>query len=194
MADRIPPRRLMPGRVQALPAGMIPDKPLDDEQGPAQAATLAAAAAEMGSRVEANDAAVQEVLAERGPGFVRQPFGAQRLKLSYPKRPGFRRYWFNEVGDRLAVMEKGGYRFVKDANGKPVVRTVDRQTGQQSYLMEIPEIWFAQDMAAIQALVDETDEAIRGGNVQRSPGDGRYVPTRPDGAPMIDIRAQVGRR
>jgi hypothetical protein len=115
---------------------------------------------------------------------VRQPFGEPRLKLQAPARPGYRRYWFNDEPGRIQRALAAGYSFVK-VNGRNTRNVVGRsKTGgaQVAYLMEIPQEWFAKDVAAQQRRVDEIDNAIRGGELGAKPGertaegDNRYIP------------------
>lgn len=121
----------------------------------------------------------------QAPGsFVRQPFGEARLKLQAPPRPGFRRYWFNDVPGRVPEALRAGYSFVKEGgrNIRNVVGRARNGNAQVAYLMEIPMDWFAQDIRRQQAKVDDIDAAIKGGQLGSEPGkltkdgDNRYVP------------------
>lgn len=114
------------------------------------------------------------------PGFVRKPFGSMAQKLAAPKREGYHRHWFNDVLDRIQQAKDAGYQHVtEEGSKKPMKRVVGTAKGGGplvAYLMEIPEEWFRQDMAAGQKVVDEIDVAIRGGDIARKPDDERYVP------------------
>ena len=111
---------------------------------------------------------------------ARKPFGSHVQKLSYPERPGFHRHWFNNTPGRLESALAAGYTHVEDKEGRKVQRPVGVDDAGQvllGFLMEIPEEWFQEDMAAQQKNVDEMDSAIRSGAVAGSPGsDGRYIP------------------
>lgn len=115
---------------------------------------------------------------------VRQPFGEPHLKLQAPARPGYRRYWFNDEPGRIDRALKAGYSLVKvgGRNTRSVVGRAKNGGAQVAYLMEIPQAWFEQDMAAQQARVDEIDAAIKGGTINKDggtatkDGDNRYIP------------------
>lgn len=112
---------------------------------------------------------------------ARKPFGSQIQKLAYPAREGYHRHWFNETPGRIDDALAAGYTHVEDKEGSKVKRVVgvsEGGTALMAYLMETPEEWYKEDMAAQQALINATDEAIRRGTVAASPGDGRYVPDR----------------
>lgn len=122
--------------------------------------------------------ATEDPDAARPRDFVRQPFGAQLQKLVAPARPGYRRYWFNDEPGRVQRAMEAGYAHVK-TDGRNTSRTVGRNgdgTAKVAFLMEIPQRWYEDDVAAQQAKVDEIDAAIKGGNVARKEDDGRYVP------------------
>lgn len=120
----------------------------------------------------------------------RTPLGGLRTKLQAPERKGYVRRWFNDEPGRLSDAEAAGYEFVSEPvqagdpdvtnvldPGSRISKTVSRE-GRKAYLMEIREDWYNEDQAAKEARLKETDDAIRKGSLQGSPGqDGRYVPT-----------------
>lgn len=120
------------------------------------------------------------VIPRRPNKEVRRPFGAQVQKLAYEARKGFHRHWFNDEPGRLEQAVAAGYTHVEDREGKKVSRPVGVNTAggpQIGYLMEIPQEWYDEDMAAQQKRVDEVDDSIKRGAVSGSPGvDGRYIP------------------
>lgn len=111
---------------------------------------------------------------------ARKPFGSHVQKLAYEPRANFHRHWFNDEPGRVEGALAAGYTHVEDKEGRKVQRVVGINPAggpMLGFLMEIPEEWYQEDMAAQQARVDETDSAIRGGAVAGSPGvDGRYIP------------------
>lgn len=113
---------------------------------------------------------------------VRKPFGGAEQRLSYPPRPGYRRYWFNDVPGRLLRAKDAGYEHVLDeATGKPVMIITGRQTGGQelrSYLFEIPEQWYREDMGVQAEALDKHLRDIRTGRAGPGSSDNRYVPQR----------------
>lgn len=112
----------------------------------------------------------------------RKPFGGSNQRLAYPARPGYRRYWFNDVPGRLRQAKEAGYDHVADPEtGGPVAIVVGRQQGGQelkSYLLEIPEEWYFEDMGAQQELLERHLSEIRTGRSGPGADENRYVPQR----------------
>lgn len=138
---------------------------------------------------------MNEIIERRGPGrprtveapaaaeegarkIVRKPFGSTELKLAYPDREGFHRHWFNETAGRIGRAQEAGYEHVK-ADGKNVSRVVGTAEGGgplMAFLMEIPEEFYREDMAAEQRVIDDKEESIRRGVAEGKEGEGQYVP------------------
>jgi hypothetical protein len=94
---------------------------------------------------------------------ARKPFGAMQQKLAYPERAGFHRHWFNNTAGRIQTAQEAGYEHVV-ANGKPVEKVVGTAEGGgplNAFLMEIPQEWFEEDMAAQQREIDEKEKSIK---------------------------------
>jgi hypothetical protein len=123
--------------------------------------------------------AAPEIQADTGPRHKpRKPFGAMTLKLAYPDRPGFHRHWFNDTTGRIQRAQEAGYEHVI-ADGKPMQKVVGTAEGGGplvGFLMEIPEEWFREDMAAQQREIDDKEKAIKRGELESQEGDNRYVP------------------
>lgn len=117
------------------------------------------------------------------PQRVRKPFGSHVQKLAYPKREGYHRHWFNDKPGRIMSALDAGYEHVLDpATGQKVSRPVgvsDDGSALIAYIMEIPEEWYKEDMAAQQAEIDSREHAMRhGADGEGQPGkDGRYIPS-----------------
>ncbi|MEJ0093818.1 MAG: hypothetical protein WDN46_10345 [Methylocella sp.] len=112
-----------------------------------------------------NDDHSDEGLARRKA--TRKPFGAFVQKLSYPVRPNYHRHVFNDEDGRLELAQEAGYTFVKK-DGNPIKRVVGTAKAGGplfGYLMEIPQEWYDEDMRNAQKRVDETDTAIRRGEM-----------------------------
>jgi hypothetical protein len=110
---------------------------------------------------------------------ARKPFGSMTLKLDYPQREGFHRHWFNDIPGRVGRAQEAGYEHVKDRDGKPVSRTVGTAEGGGAliaFLMEIPEEWYNQDMAAEQRIINDKEESMKRGVADGPEGEGQYVP------------------
>jgi hypothetical protein len=125
----------------------------------------------------------------------RKPFGSMVQKLAVPPRPGYHRHWFNEEPGRIGQALENGYNHVLDnATKKPIARVVNK-AGQQAYLMEIPQAWFDEDMAAQQQAVDDKEDTIRRGQVEATDPrdrDARFRNTAQ--GRKIDIRSSATRR
>jgi hypothetical protein len=94
---------------------------------------------------------------------TRKPFGSMNLKLAYPDRVGFHRHWFNETPGRIQRAQEAGYEHVT-TDGKPVSKVVGTAEGGgalTAFLMEIPEEWYTEDMAAQQREIDEKEKSIK---------------------------------
>lgn len=105
------------------------------------------------------------------------------LKLHAPKRKGYVRRWVNDKGNRIAELEEIGYTFVQeqgiDTHG-PGSR-VNRLAGTQesgaplkTYLMEIPEEFYLEDMRDKEEALQETDRAISEGRDPSGETDPRH--------------------
>lgn len=110
--------------------------------------------------------------------------GEQRLKLSAPTRPGYVRRFVNDSGNRIRDLYDRDYEYVEDKSistdgeGTRVCRRVGvKKDGSPlyAYLMEVPEKYYQEDQREKQRPLDEFDEAILRGEVNRKPGDGLHV-------------------
>jgi hypothetical protein len=107
--------------------------------------------------------------------FQRKPFGGQRQKLMHPERPGYHRHWFNDEPNRINQALGAGYEHVNDEKDRPVSYVVGSAKGGGplvAYLMEIPLLWFNEDMAAQDAAVLDRLQDIRAGRFE-NPADPR---------------------
>lgn len=99
----------------------------------------------------------------------RKPFGTMEQKLARPVKPNFHQHWFNDVVGRIARAQEAGYDFVLDKEGKKVCEVVGvAESGGplHAYLMELPEEWYQQDMAAQLAEIAAKEEGIKRGAVE----------------------------
>jgi len=120
----------------------------------------------------------------------RRPLGVPVSKLTAPERKGYVRRWINDEENRIQLALDAGYEHVLnedlsvaaaegDSGSKvnQIVGTKDDGTALVAYLMEIPEDWHEEDQIRKQEIVDETERAIREGNLEGKVGqDGRYIP------------------
>lgn len=105
------------------------------------------------------------------------------LKLHAPQRKGYVRRWVNDRGNRIAELEEIGYTFVEeqgiDTHG-PGSR-INRLAGTQesgaplkTYLMEIPEEFYREDMQDKEEALQEFDRAISEGRDPSGETDPRH--------------------
>jgi hypothetical protein len=117
----------------------------------------------------------------------RKAFGQPRSKLTIDKQdPAFHYRWILDAPGRLQEALEGDYTFVepkevgRDANGenKVFVKGTTNADGsvQLQYLMKIPREFYEEDQAVAQAYLDDIDAAIKGGRINQTAGDKRYVP------------------
>ena len=128
-----------------------------------------------------------EVTIETAAGPVtrrrRASVGGHALKLDAPNRPGFKRRWFNDDGNRLADAHELGYDPVYDTSvqssdvGSGISRLVGTKANGEplrAYLMETPDELYAEGMSEKEArnrLVDDSIAAGRDSTGQMSSHD-----------------------
>jgi len=121
----------------------------------------------------------------------RKPIGAYSQKLALPKRSGYHRHWFNDTAGRVQEAEANGWSFIQDKDGKNICRCVGtgRDKGAMyAYAMELPEVFWLEDMAARNAAASEKVEALKASPFRSQPGQAQrsdqgkfYSPTEVDG-------------
>lgn len=98
--------------------------------------------------------------------------GGHSLKLSAPQRPGYKRRWVNDDGNRLAEADELAYDFVHEQGitssdlGTRVSRLVGTKANGEplrAYLMETPDELFAEGVAEKEAHNRQIDDAIAAG-------------------------------
>ena len=92
--------------------------------------------------------------------------------LTAPKKPGFVRRFVNDKGDRIQAFKDAGWSVV-DTVDQVGDEKVGRATsmgssanpsvggGQRAVLMELPEKYYEEDMAAKQAEIDKVEQEIK---------------------------------
>ena len=95
----------------------------------------------------------------------RKPLGGYNLKLDLPKRRGYHRHWFNDSAGRVDQASANGWTHVKGRDGKPIRRNVGRVGGEGgssfAYAMEIPLVFYDEDMATKHQIATDRVDAIR---------------------------------
>ena len=125
--------------------------------------------------------------------------------------PGYRLYWFNDVGVRLKQAEQSGWAFVTNDEvllsenlvgnndlGSKISKVVNPNVTppQYAYLMKKPQWLNDTHMAERERIHQRQDEALRAGTLGRKPEDRQYAPQEMRGQtslPPIDISSNVFR-
>lgn len=128
----------------------------------------------------------------------RQPFGAMHQKLALPPRIGYHRHWFNDVAGRIDEAKASGWAHIKNPrDGTPLKRSVG--TGRDNnvlygYAMELPEVFWQEEMAARHQQAREKIDAIKAkpfraqsGQSQASDQGKFYNPVEETGAAPLQI-------
>jgi len=129
----------------------------------------------------------------------RVPFGAMNQRLAAPQRDGYVRRWFNDRPGRIDRAKRASWAHVQDeTTGHPMMiigGVAPEGGGLKQYLMEIPQELYEQDQQAKQAAIDETEAAMKRGEVDgKAPGqDGRFQPMNADGTPRTQFKVSAGR-
>lgn len=125
---------------------------------------------------------------------IRKPFGGMTQKLYLPQRVGYHRHWFNDVGSRVDEAVASGWSHIKGRDGSPIRRTVGtgRDNGaMMAFAMEIPEVFWLEDMAARHAEAAKRMDAIKKSPFQAKAGQAKpsdkgkfYDPTESEEGPI----------
>ena len=106
---------------------------------------------------------------------IRVPFGgAMTQKLALPKRAGYHTHWFNDVAGRIdEALASGWAHRINPRDGKPFHRVVG--TGRDSkpleaYAMDLPDVFWKEEMDARHALASAKIEGIKKNPFQAQPG------------------------
>lgn len=129
----------------------------------------------------------------------RKPIGNYAQKLALPKRNGYHRHWFNDTAGRVGEAEANGWTHIKDKDGHNIQRCVG--TGRDkgalyAFAMEIPEVFWLEDMAARnQAATDKVD-ALKASPFQSRAGEAKpadkgkfYDPIESAAGPLQVVKA-----
>ena len=156
-----------PSAAVAQPALEVGTAESVDDVAAPQDAAIAGAAVE-----ETLDEAITRIGAARAK--VREQFGSMSLKLAMPTRPGYHRHWFNDVAGRIDEASRSGWAHVNDkSTGQPLKRTVGsgRDGGALvAYAMELPEVFWQEEMDARNKVASEKLESIKKNPFASKPG------------------------
>jgi hypothetical protein len=182
--DNGTPEKRKPGRPakQAADAAvnLAPDMSADAQ--PQENETLEQAIARIGALREKN----------------RQEWGVFSQKLALPARPGYHRHWFNDVAGRIDEAKASGWAHVKNPrDGTPLKRPVG--TGRDNnvlygYAMELPNVFWQEEMDARHAVANAKIEGIKKKIASAAPGQSQasdqgkfYSPVEESGRDPIQI-------
>lgn len=128
---------------------------------------------------------------------MRKPFGAYTQKLALPVRPGYHRHWFNDTAGRVDDAKESGWSHIIDKDGKPLKRVVG--TGRDNgvliaYAMELPLVFWEEDMAARHAAAKAKVDAIKKQPFMAKPGQAQpedkgkfYSPVEESGRAPLEV-------
>lgn len=119
----------------------------------------------------------------------RRPFGVPQSKLSIAKQlDGYHYRWINDSPGRIAQALEGAYVFAtpdevgrEARNGetdkvRELAGTNKDGSAMYAYLMRLPLEFYYEDKQASTAYLDDIDTAIKGGRINQTAADKRYVP------------------
>lgn len=118
----------------------------------------------------------------------RKPFGVPRLKLTLEKTlEGYHYRWVNDEPGRISAALAGDYEFAKpeevgrddindDGKVSELAGTNKDGSAMRCYAMRIPLEYYLEDQAEKAGYLNDVDLAIRGGKINSTSNDGRYVP------------------
>lgn len=104
---------------------------------------------------------------------LRKPLGTLSQKLALPVRRGYHRHWFNDTGNRVAEAVANGWAYINDPDGKPIRRAVGtgRDNGVMfAIAMELPEVFWREDMEARNQIAVDKMEALRRSPIRAEKG------------------------
>lgn len=104
---------------------------------------------------------------------IRKPIGAYSQKLALPERPGYKRHWFNDIAGRVEEAGANGWAHVKGSDEKPICRCVGtgRDKGAMyAYAMEIPMVFWVEDMNARNAAAKACTDGLKAQPFRAAPG------------------------
>jgi hypothetical protein len=164
---------------------------------------------ELSADYEVGDAAMFDAAADTDAGpsreelerirKMRKPIGQYAQKLALPKRRGYHRHWFNDVAGRIDEALANGWAFVKGSDGQPIRRCVGtgRDKGAMfAFAMELPEVFWLEDMQARHADAQAKVDALKKSPFRAEPGTAKaadkgkfYDPSEHEAGPLQVVRA-----
>jgi hypothetical protein len=129
----------------------------------------------------------------------RKEWGDLSQKLALPKRSGYHTHWFNDVAGRIDEAVASGWAHrINPRDGKPFHRVVG--TGRdgkalEAYAMDLPEVFWKEEMDARHAVAAARVDAIKKNPFQAKPGQAQasdkgkfYDPTEGGAGPLQVVK------
>lgn len=129
----------------------------------------------------------------------RKEWGSLSQKLALPKRQGYHTHWFNDVGGRIDEAKASGWSHrMNPRDGKPFRRVVG--TGRdgkptEAFAMDLPLVFWEEEMAARHKTAADRIEGIKKNPFQSKPGQAQaadkgkfYDPTDSGAGPLQVVK------
>jgi len=128
----------------------------------------------------------------------RKEWGEFSQKLALPKRPGYHTHWFNDVAGRIDEAVASGWTHrINPRDGKPFHRVVGSgRDGKalEAYAMDLPLVFWQEEMDARHKLASDRIEAIKKNPFAAKPGQAQasdkgkfYDPAEATGAGPLQV-------
>lgn len=130
---------------------------------------------------------IDEVARIRG---MRAPFGGFTQKLAIAQRSGYHRHWFNDMPGRVDEALMAGWAHIVGKDGQPIKRVVGsgRDKGAMyAFAMEIPSVFWEEDMARRHEQATAKIDAIKSSPVRSRPGEAKASDSGKFYSPQEDI-------
>jgi hypothetical protein len=104
----------------------------------------------------------------------RKEWGDLSQKLALPKRAGYHTHWFNDVAGRIdEALASGWAHRINPRDGKPFHRVVGSGRdgkGLEAYAMDLPEVFWKEEMDARHKVAQDRVEGIKKRPAAAQPG------------------------
>jgi hypothetical protein len=129
----------------------------------------------------------------------RKEWGEFSQKLALPKRNGYHTHWFNDVAGRIdEALASGWSHRINPRDGRPFHRVVGSgRDGKplEAYAMDLPLVFWQEEMDARHKLASDRIEAIKKAPFQAKPGQAQasdkgkfYDPTEGQAGPLQVVK------
>jgi hypothetical protein len=130
----------------------------------------------------------------------RKEWGEFSQKLALPKRHGYHTHWFNDVAGRIdEALASGWTHRINPRDSKPyhrVVGTGRDGKAQEAFAMDLPDVFWKEEMDARHKVASDRIDAIKKNPFQSKPGQAQasdqgkfYDPTESGAGPLQVVKA-----